>query len=122
MGYPRILSNEELKELLSEVADRAKEFIGPSLVEIVLFGSYACGKQVDESDVDVLFVIDDTEENVKIYDKKLGDLAFEMLMKYEIFVSLIVTGYNRFIEYSDILPFYMNVEKEGIKLYERTAA
>jgi uncharacterized protein len=122
VAYPKILNKGELQDLLSEIKVRATEVVGPSLVEIVLFGSYASGKQVDESDVDVLFVIDDTEENIKIFDKKLGDLAFEMLMKYEIFVSLIVTGYNRFVEYSDILPFYMNVVKEGIKLYERPAA
>ena len=53
LGLPRIVSRA-----LDELARAVRERIGERVSEIVLFGSYARGGAGEDSDVDVLVVID----------------------------------------------------------------
>ena len=39
-------------------------------------------------------------------------------LEYDIIVSVKVTGSDIFYEYRDALPFYMNVLREGVVLYD----
>ena len=95
----------EVKRLLSEVIDKYREVIKDKLVEIILFGSYAKKNQEEYSDVDIMVLIDDSDENIKSFDKALEDINFELTMKYEILVSPILVSFGTFREYVDILPF-----------------
>lgn len=46
----------------------------------------------------------------------MGDLAAEFLLDYGIVVSPIVENRDYFNKYVDVLPFYRNVEREGVRL------
>ncbi|MCD4784788.1 MAG: nucleotidyltransferase domain-containing protein [Candidatus Eremiobacteraeota bacterium] len=114
--------NEEVKDLLNDIIKKYKKIIKDKLIEIVLIGSYARGDEEEYSDIDIIALIDDSDKNIKTLDRKLEDFNHELTMKYEILVSPILISYSQFREYRDILPFYMNVEKEGVILYERKIA
>ncbi len=49
--------NEELRELLEEIKEKAVEHYGERLVSLVVFGSVAGGRATPESDVDLLIVL-----------------------------------------------------------------
>lgn len=117
-----IPGNEEVRNLLNDITKKYKKIIKEKLVEIVLIGSYARGDEEEYSDIDIIALIDDSDKNIKTLDRELEDFNHELTMKYEILVSPILLSYNRFREYRDILPFYINVEKEGVILYERKIA
>jgi uncharacterized protein len=122
MNQDFILDKDEIKSLLSEISEKFRETIKDKLVELVLFGSYARGNPEQYSDVDIFVLIDDSDKNIKNYSNALDDFEHDLTLKYGVLVSTIMVNYKRFEEYKDVLPFYMNVEKEGVKIYERKAA
>ncbi|MDQ7827008.1 MAG: nucleotidyltransferase domain-containing protein [Candidatus Eremiobacteraeota bacterium] len=111
-----------IRGLLSEIVENYQAIIGDRLYELILFGSYAKGCQEKYSDLDILALVNDTEEQIRKYDKKLEDINHDLTLRHEILISCIITRSSLFNEYKDALPFYMNVEKEGILIYERSAA
>lgn len=117
-----ILDKDEVRNLLSEVVEKYREVIQDKLVEIILFGSYARENQEQYSDIDIMVLIDDSDENLKKFDKLLENINFELTMRYEILVSPVLIKLNIFKAYRDCLPFYINLLKDGVILYERQAA
>jgi uncharacterized protein len=117
-----ILDDNDMKFLLNEIMDKYREILKDKIVEIILFGSYARKNQEEYSDVDIMVLVDDTDENIRNVENEFGDFNHELLLKYEVFVSPILVSFAQFKEYRDILPFFMNADKEGIRIYERKAA
>jgi len=117
-----ILNQQEVQSLLTELVDVYKSLIGEKLIEVVLYGSYARGNEEEYSDVDVLALVDDTEENIRHYDTELEDFNHDMIMKYGVLLSPIIVNYSIFTKYRDVLPFYINIEQEGVVVYERKVA
>lgn len=71
------------RRAFEEFAERASEEFGDSIRKLVLFGSVAGGEEGEESDIDVLVVVDDSGDK-----RKLHDLAFEVEVKYGVAISL----------------------------------
>jgi len=111
------LENEKILQILWDVRKKAEELTGKNLVKIILYGSYARNSQDNHSDMDIMILVDDVEENIKKYENEFSDTIFELSLKYDILLSIIFKSHNQFNRYSDILPFYMNIKNEGIKLY-----
>jgi uncharacterized protein len=119
---PGILDEFEVRDILHDVTEKYKEVIKDRLVEIVLFGSYARKKPEEYSDVDIMVLIDDTDENIKEYGRDLGEFVHDLDLKYDVLITPIMINFEIFKRYEDILPFYMNIIKEGVKVYGREAA
>jgi predicted nucleotidyltransferase len=113
---------KEIEGLLAEIVEKYREIIGDRLAEVVLFGSYAKGRQEKYSDIDIMALVNDSDERIREYDRNLEEVNYEITMKYEVLVSCVVISSIRFEEYRGLLPFFINVEKEGIPIYERPAA
>jgi len=113
---------KEIEGLLAEIVEKYREIIGDRLVEIVLFGSYAKGSQQKYSDIDIMALVNDSDDELREYDRNLEEVNYEITMKYEVLVSCVVISSLRFEEYRGLLPFFINIEKEGIPIYERPAA
>jgi uncharacterized protein len=111
------LKNEKTSQILSDVRKRTKELAGKNLVKIILYGSYARNSQDNYSDMDIMILVDAEEENIKKYEDDFKDTIFELSLKYDILLSIIFKSNDQFNKYSEILPFYMNIDREGIELY-----
>ncbi len=111
------IKNENIIEILSEVQRKAKELTGEHLVKVILYGSYARNSQDKYSDIDIMILVEDSEENIKKYEDCFLDIAFELSLKYDILLSIIFKSNNQYNRYLDILPFYMNIQREGIEIY-----
>ena len=73
-------------ELLEELKARLERLYGPRLRGVRLFGSYARGEADDESDVDVLIVLD----RVDAYGDEIertSELASRLSLRYDVSVS-----------------------------------
>lgn len=113
--------DEKTKKILEEVENRAKEIIGEKLVEVILYGSYARNDYDPESDMDVMLLVDDEEENLTEIDDLFTKIMLDLSLRYDVLVSIFLKSYRQFNRYLNILPFYMNVRKEGITVYGRGA-
>ncbi len=109
-------SKIQLDELLSEVTAEAKNIFGTKLHSVILYGSYARGDYDEESDVDIMFLVDTSSESLSLFRKEIDSLCGRLLYEYGIVVSITERDIETYNRYVSILPFYQNVEREGVKI------
>lgn len=109
-------TQNQLKEILEKVVLKSKEIFGESLNSVILFGSYARGDFEEESDIDILILADVSSKKLPEYRERIDTLCGELLWEYGIVVSAIEKDTATYNKYSNLLPFYKNIEKEGVKI------
>jgi predicted nucleotidyltransferase len=101
-------------KLLDEVTKRLAESIHPE--RIYLFGSHAAGRADDDSDVDLLAVIPDTDRSTR----KIAIEGRSSLRDFPISFDLIVCTKSQFDRYVDVKNTIMNeVLCDGRLVYGR---
>ncbi|RJX26557.1 MAG: nucleotidyltransferase domain-containing protein [Dethiobacter sp.] len=115
----RAKTKNEIDIIMQELIEKVKPLFGDKLKKVVLYGSYARGDYDEESDVDVMFLVDKEEEELRKDVKKVIILETEIGLQYDVFISPLLQSYAKFLKYLPVLPFYQNVEKEGIVIYEQ---
>ena len=106
-----------LDDVTSRVCAAAKEVLGDKLRKVILYGSYARGDYNEYSDIDYFILADITQEECCDAGSDIYDRIWEYEFEQGLMISPHVTGSAIFHEYSETLPYYMNVIKEGIELY-----
>ena len=86
------------------------------LDKVILYGSYARGDYNEHSDVDIMILTTLTDEEIEEAETEIFDLAFDFQMDYDIDISVVIQNKERFNYWLGALPFYNNVQKEGIVL------
>lgn len=64
-----------------------------------------------------MILTDLTDEEISEYRIKIRDLACDLELENDIIISPIVRNIEKYNKRIDIIPFYMNVQKEGVVLY-----
>lgn len=111
-----MLDRDSFNAILSNVAETAKEIFNDKLESVILFGSYARGDYDDQSDIDIMIIADVDAAQIRDYTAPVRELCGELLYEYGIVVSVCMQDsetYHRFIK---ALPFFANIEKEGIRV------
>ena len=112
--------NKDDKEMFDDVVKTILKLLGDDVVKIILYGSVARGDNTWESDVDIAVLtrrkIDECEKN------KLLDLIVQLNFKYETIFSVKMIEENYFNEWQFDLPFFYNIDEEGIILWNKNAA
>ena len=103
--------------LIGQYIEEIKKIYGSHVRQIILYGSYARGDQNEESDIDIMILVDLDEQNIKDYDAKLSDITFDINLDNDLMIMPIVKNENHFRKWIEAYPFYRNIEKEGVKLY-----
>ena len=111
---PQIIS-----DILYEYAQGIKIIFGKNLKKISLYGSYARGDYNESSDVDILILVDLDDAHIKQKTSELAEYNFEMELKCDLQLSPVVINEEQFEYWSDTLPFYKNILKEGIRIADR---
>ena len=66
----------------------------------------------DESDIDVLLLVDLPAEQLASYREQMGHLCGQFLFEYGIVLSLIEKDVATYEKYRETSPFYRNIERE----------
>lgn len=106
-----------LRELLQKLSDYAKSVFGEKLQKVVLYGSYARGDYNDESDIDVMFIVDLPSEELNRYRKQINHFCADLNVSNCVFISPMLQSMTMFEEWKEALPFYQNIIKEGVSVY-----
>ena len=100
----------EVSQILNEFKNKIHEKLGDA--EFILFGSHAREDAGNESDVDVLVILyRDTSTEVK---EAVYDIAYEISLEYDIVLDVSVYSKEEWNRYRKILPFAINIEREGV--------
>lgn len=105
-------------DILYEFSQQTKKIMGSKLKKIILYGSYARGDYDENSDIDVMILTTLTDDEIDKIETDIFDLAFEYQMKYGVDISVIIKNEEHFNYWLGALPFYDNVQKEGVLLHE----
>ncbi len=108
---------EKIQGVLLLFAQEVRKLMGKDLKKVLVYGSYARGDYNDDSDVDIMILTSITEEKIEYMEDILYDKAFDFLMKYGIQISVIVKNEEHFNYWLGVLPFYDNVNREGVEIF-----
>lgn len=111
-----MLTDQEVKKIVGELCGSLASLFPQDQIEAILFGSYARGDAEPGSDIDVLLLVDASRQDISERNWQIGDIVAELLLDYGIVVSPIVENRDYFNKNVDVLPFYRNVEREGVRL------
>ena len=109
-------SENHLAKILSSVAQQTQIALKEKLDSLILFGSYARGDFDDESDIDIMILADIDSAEVNAYTRKIYDLLYETRLDTDCVLSLCIVPKERFHRFKETVPFYRNVEREGVKI------
>ena len=103
----------KIKCLVDQVKAHLHEMYGEGIKKVIVYGSHARGEATENSDVDVLVLVDQSL-NPREVDDSLSNLLYDMLLDEGELVSVIVIPEDFFENHS--LPFMLNVRKEGVTI------
>ena len=103
------------KAILQELVQGMVEIIKSDIVKVILYGSVARGTNDEESDIDIMIII--KNELDSFAEDKLSDFIVDMNLKYDKVFSVIDVNVHKFDKWAAVLPFYQNVDREGIVLW-----
>ena len=104
------------RAMLAEFVDGILSFMREQVVSIILYGSVARGTDDPGSDVDIELILRG-KMNAET-ESRLTDLSVNLDLKYDVVLSVVDVTEEFFLKWKDLIPFYTNVEKEGIVLWK----
>ena len=113
--------HKEVSEMLSEMMKEElvhglREIFHENMRMIILYGSVAREESTPESDIDIAIIMrEDIDEKTQ---EKFFQWSADMDLKYDRVFSIIDIPEERMEKWGKILPFYKNVQEEGIILWK----
>jgi len=105
--------SEAIIPILSRFKDLAQQTYGNRLKKIVLYGSYARGVALPDSDIDMMIVL--SEMNSAFSEiERLSEVTFNLNLEYGVHISANPVSDDSFSH--STLPFFKNVSAEGIEI------
>ena len=118
LNLPNYIS-QKTKNIINDFIMEVISNFGNKIEEIYLYGSYARGDYNNDSDIDIMILVNSNNKEM-IKDRRLiADLAYDIEEKYDfdIWISPIVKNFYSFFDKIEYSYFYTNIEKEGVKLF-----
>lgn len=108
---------DKLSNVTDNIVDGGVKIFGNMIDKIILYGSYARGDYDEESDVDIMFILNCKDSELSHYRESICELSSDVGLDNDIMVSVLLKDKATFDKWLDVLPFYQNVEREGVVLY-----
>ena len=109
-------TQRQLDRILTETVAEAKRIFASSFHSAILYGSFARGDHDEESDIDVLLLVDLPPEEVARYRAQIDHLCGRILFEEGVVLSVLEKDVATYEKYKEALPFYRNIEREGRKI------
>lgn len=105
-----------VSDTLEQLVPGLLAIYGDLIDRIVLYGSTARGTQTDESDVDITVIM--RSGATKEMHNRMLDLVVDLELSCGKVLSVLRIDLQRFSEWQDTLPFYKNIRKDGVVLWQ----
>jgi len=106
----------QLEIVLAEIKNALFNIFGKHLENVLLYGSYARGEQGEESDIDIMALVDMPKDELSKYRRAVSDLSSDMDLRHDVLLSIKLQDSDTFHRYANVLPFFQNVIREGISV------
>ena len=105
------------RNLLDQYTEILQKIYGKHLKKVILYGSYARGDYRDDSDIDIMILLDLSDMDIKQYRHELSGETFDFNMDHDLDIKPIAKSEAHFNKWIVNYPFYSNIHKEGVVLY-----
>lgn len=109
---------ENIDGMLKEYRRMIADVAGGHLAEVILYGSYARGDYRQDSDVDIMILLD-MEEGSPLFgqlEDKIIDATYDFNWDHGCEIMPVVKSLYQFNYWKKAYLFYRNVEREGVIL------
>ncbi len=103
-----------ISTVLYQFASQLRQLLGDDLIKVILYGSYARGDFCPNLDVDLMILVKRKPEEVHLIENQIYDMAFDIELETGIDISPLIKSADQFNYWVDVLPFYRNVQNEGV--------
>ena len=110
--------SKRIQNLMEQYVDLIKNIYGKHLQQIILYGSYARGDFRPDSDIDIMILLDLSDLELKIYSQNLSYATYDFNMDNDLDIKPIAKSQEHFNKWLENYPFYSNIHKEGVLLYD----
>ena len=107
----------KIQRVTTTVVDKVLDLYKDKIDRIILYGSYARGDFTSESDVDIMILLNCSEEEVRNYRNEICRIASRISLDSDVEVSIMLNDKASFYDKMELLNFYQNVQQEGVVLY-----
>lgn len=109
-------TKNELDMILQAMVKVYRAVYGEHIIRIVLYGSYARGDYHNDSDIDIAAIVQGDRAVLQEGLRQVWDTSSDLELKYGTIVSPTVIPYEEFEKYKNDLPYYRNIQSEGVDI------
>ena len=109
-------SRAKANQIIEQMSQSIRTLFPDSSLDVILYGSYARHEETDESDIDVMYLVDAPRSVISERNWQIGEAAAAVLMEHGVMISPIVENKDYFMEKSGGLPFFRNIQREGVRI------
>ena len=106
----------QLDNISRQIAQSYRAVYGNDIVAIYLYGSYARSDYDNESDIDITAIVKGNRPDLQRQLKQVWDMSADIGLENDVVVSPTVIPFDEYEEYKQILPYYINIRKEGKRI------
>jgi len=107
----------EIKNILQQYISGVTSIYGKHLKKIILYGSYARGDFREDSDIDIMILVDMDNDGIEENGDRLSDMTFDVNYENDVMIMPQVQNLDFFNHWVRAYPFFNNVNNEGVELY-----
>jgi len=109
-------TTEQIQGIARELIGEVVRLVNQDIWKVILYGSYARGDYTEESDIDIMLVLNCGKEKTMQYRKAISRLSSRMSLENDVEISVLLRDRETFEAGQRVLPFYQTVLREGIAL------
>lgn len=106
--------NPVIEPIVREFKAALQALYGDRLRDVVLYGSYARGDYDEESDIDLMVLLNDEQVDTYQEIRRMIDLEADFLLVYGKVISLLPVSYVRYTR--SMMPIYQEIRRYGLWL------
>ena len=107
-----MLTNTMKEDLIHGLID----FFSSNILAVILYGSVARNDNTDDSDIDIVIIIKNEMDDAT--KERFIHWSAELDLRYDRVFSIIDIQEENMEKWGNVLPFYQNIQKEGIILWK----
>ena len=108
---------ENIRNIIYRFSQELRRILGDKLTKIIVYGSYARGDFRENSDIDIMILVDMSDIELKSYGEKLSYMTYDFNLDHDIDIKPIAKSEEICNKWVVNYPFYSNIHKEGVILY-----
>ena len=110
------MTNSVIAAATGAFAKGCRDIYGQKLNSVILFGSCARGDYEQDSDIDIMVLLDAPHGDAAKVQWRLIEISNKIGLEYDVVISPVVQSYETFNEYLPASGFFQSVLKEGVKI------